>query len=198
MAYTPFGAPAQFPEVAAYIIVPTATGFDHCELGGRNGAGFCRSLPDCSPTTCNWPSAATAYPTITRPRPRAADIRCARNPQALTAALRTGAGRSALTSRSRRRAARWPAAARFDGNALAGLAEQAAITLLIPSRRRWRRARGRCRRGRPTHNARWRRRYASAAGARRRRQRTLKRARPDDVPGVVVEHVQLVRTAGDE
>src|SRR5687767_1010963 len=69
MAYTPFGAPAQLPEVAAYNIVPTATGFDHCELGGRNGAGFCSVLPDCSPTTCNWPSAATAYPTSIRAVP---------------------------------------------------------------------------------------------------------------------------------
>jgi len=40
MAYTPFAAPAQFPDVAAYIMVPTATGFDQRELAGTNGAGF--------------------------------------------------------------------------------------------------------------------------------------------------------------
>ena len=44
MAYTPLGAPAQFPDVAAYIMVPTATGFDHCEFAGRNRRWFLQVL----------------------------------------------------------------------------------------------------------------------------------------------------------
>src|SRR5262245_42852404 len=35
IAKTAFGAPPQFPDVAAYISVPTATGFDHREFAGR-------------------------------------------------------------------------------------------------------------------------------------------------------------------
>jgi hypothetical protein len=59
IAYTAFGAPLQFPLVAAYIIVPTATALDDCALAGRNGAGRCMSLPVCRPTTCSMPSAET-------------------------------------------------------------------------------------------------------------------------------------------
>src|SRR6516225_3436654 len=55
IAHTASGAPPQPPDVDVYSIVPTAIGSDQRELAGRNGAGFCRSLPDCRPITCSTP-----------------------------------------------------------------------------------------------------------------------------------------------
>ena len=59
IAHTALGAPPQFPDVAAYIVVPTAIGADQRELAGTNCAGFCMSFPDGRPTTCSMPSLET-------------------------------------------------------------------------------------------------------------------------------------------
>ena len=50
IAHTALGAPPQFPDVAVYIVVPTAIGADQRELAGTNCAGFCMSLPDGRPS----------------------------------------------------------------------------------------------------------------------------------------------------
>ena len=86
----------------------------------------------------------------------ATDVRRSRNPDDLTATITAGTRCSALAGRTGRRSG-WracsttgPAAARFDRNALAGLAEQAAVTLRIASPGRRSRA---CRRGRRCDSA---------------------------------------------
>src|SRR5262245_34717854 len=72
IAYTPFAAPPHAPVVVAYIVVFTAIGSENCALAGTNCAGFCRSLPDCRPTTCSMPSLEIAYATPDgRPSPPA-------------------------------------------------------------------------------------------------------------------------------
>ncbi len=73
-------------------MVPTATGFDHCELAGRNGAGLLQVLAGLETDNVQLPITSDRVPDHRPAEASATDVRCARNRFALAATLCTAAG----------------------------------------------------------------------------------------------------------